>query len=230
MIDIFARLGERVFPERQILIRSRGEITHITLPSLLQASAVAVAVFATGALAYNLVTERDSTESASVQALKSELALAKRAADAAGAKLQQLDAERQANGVQTDADETAAAVEVATLTARVQQLENGVQVASHQSAENRSLYEMTMAQLAQASTEEKRLKTEHDKLAAEKGKLENKVGELEAAKDQAERSLSAERAALRQKVAVLEQKMQKKPELGAAVADAPEAEADEPEA
>jgi murein DD-endopeptidase MepM/ murein hydrolase activator NlpD len=210
MIDIFSRFGERVFPERQILIRSRGEITHITLPSLLQASVVAAAIFGTGALAYDFVAMRDSTDSVAVQSLKSELALAKQAADAAGAKLQQLETERQARGDQADATEAAAAVDVAELTSRVRQLENGVQVASHQSAENRSLYETTAAQLAQMSTEEKRLKADHDKLAAEKGKLENKVGELEDAKDKADRSIAAERTALRQKVVELEQKMAKK--------------------
>jgi murein DD-endopeptidase MepM/ murein hydrolase activator NlpD len=226
MIDILSRFGERVFPERQILIRSRGEITHITLPSLLQASVVAAAIFGTGAIAYDLVLMRDSTDSAAVQSLTAELTLAKQAADTAGAKLQQLEAERQARGDQADANETAAAVDVATLTSRVHDLENGIQVASHQSAENRSLYEWTAAQLAQISTEEKRLKADHDKLAAEKGKLENKVDQLEEAKDKAERSIAAERAALRQKVVELQQKMQaKQPEHGQNVSDAEE---DEP--
>jgi murein DD-endopeptidase MepM/ murein hydrolase activator NlpD len=233
MIDIFSVMGERVFPERQILIRSRGEITHITLPSLLQASVAALAVFASGSLAYDVLMVRNSTDSVSVESLKSELARAREAADVAGAKLQQLDAERRGRGDQADASEAAAAVEVAALAARVRQLENGVQVASHQSAENRSLYETAAAQLAQVSNEDKRLKAEHDKLAAEKGKLENKVGELQEAKDQAERSIAAERTALRQKVAELEQKMQRKqpqlqlqPDHGTSVSDAPEA--DEP--
>ncbi|MEI9982796.1 MAG: peptidoglycan DD-metalloendopeptidase family protein [Aliidongia sp.] len=226
MIDILSRFGERVFPERQILIRSRGEITHITLPSLLQASVVAAAIFGTGAIAYDLVLMRDSTDSAVVQSLKAELTLAKQAVDTAGAKLQQLEIERQARGDQADANETAAAVDVATLTSRMHDLENGIQVASHQSAENRSLYESTAAQLAQISTEEKRLKADHDKLAAEKGKLENKVDQLEEAKDKAERSIAAERAALRQKVVELQQKMQaKQPEHGQNVSDAEE---DEP--
>jgi murein DD-endopeptidase MepM/ murein hydrolase activator NlpD len=223
MIDIFSRFGERVFPERQILIRSRGEITHITLPSLLQASVLTVTVVAIGAVGYNFILKRDSTDSVFVRSLKSELALAKQAADTAGARLQQLEAERQARGDQADAAESAAAIDVATLSARVRQLENGVQVASHQSAENRSLYESTAAQLAQVSNEEKRLKAEHDKLAAEKGKLENKVGELQEAKGQVERSVAVERAALRQKVAELEQKMAKK-DRGTNVSDAPEAE------
>jgi murein DD-endopeptidase MepM/ murein hydrolase activator NlpD len=224
MIDIFSRFGERVFPERQILIRSRGEITHITLPSLLQASVTAMAMVAIGATGYVTLLKRPSTESAFVQVLKSELALAQQAADTAGAKLQQLELDRQARGDQADAAEAAAAVDVATLSARVRQLENGIQVASHQSAENRSLYETTAAQLAQLSSEEKRLKAEHDKLAAEKGKLENKVGELQEAKGQAERSVAAERAALRQKVAELEQKMAKKAEHGTNVSEADEAE------
>src|ERR1700735_1838292 len=98
MIDIFARLGERVFPERQILIRSRGEITHITLPSLLQASVAFVAILGAGALAYDVAIMRDGVDSVAVQSLKTELALAKQAADAAGARLQQLEAERQARG------------------------------------------------------------------------------------------------------------------------------------
>jgi murein DD-endopeptidase MepM/ murein hydrolase activator NlpD len=229
MIDIFLRFGERVFPERQILIRSRGEITHITLPSLLQASVTAMAVVAISATGYIALLKRDSTQSAFVQALKSELALAQQAADTAGAKLQQLELERQARGDEADAAEAAAAVDVATLSARVRQLENGVQVASHQSAENRSLYETTAAQLAQLSSEEKRLKAEHDKLAAEKGKLENKVGELQEAKGQVERSVAAERAALRQKVAELEQKMAKKAERGTVEHGTNVSEADEAE-
>src|SRR5215469_1310776 len=80
MIDILSRLGERVFPERQILIRSRGEITHITLPSLLQASVAAVAVLGAGALAYDVTIMRDSADSAAVQSLQAELTLAKQAA------------------------------------------------------------------------------------------------------------------------------------------------------
>jgi murein DD-endopeptidase MepM/ murein hydrolase activator NlpD len=231
MLNIFSRWGERVFPERQILIRSRGEITHITLPSLIQASMIAATIFGTATVGYYALTTRNSMDSATVESLKAELALAEQAASAAGAKLQQLEAERQARGDQADASETAAAVEVATLAARVKQLENGIQVASHQSAENRSLYEVTAAQLAQIATEDKRLKAEHDKLAAEKGKLENKVGELEEAKDKAERSIAAERAALRQKVAELEQKMQKKQlDHGTNMSEAPEAEVDEPPA
>lgn len=212
MIDILSRFGERVFPERQILIRSRGEITHLTLPSLLQASFVAAAIFGTGALAYDLVAMRNSTDSDVVQSLKADLALAKQEADAAGAKLQQLEQERQARGDQPDPSETAAAVEVAQLTDRIRQLENGIQVAGHRSAENRSLYESAAAQLAQLTSEDKRLKAEQEKLAAEKGKLQSKVGELEEAKDKAEKSIAAERAALKQKVAELEQKMQRKPQ------------------
>jgi murein DD-endopeptidase MepM/ murein hydrolase activator NlpD len=227
MIDIFSRFGERVFPERQILIRSRGEITHITLPSLLQASVALVAILGAGAFAYDTAIMRDSVDTVAVQSLKTELALAKQAADAAGAKLQQLELERQARGDQADANEAAAAVDVATLTSRVHDLENGIQVSSHQSAENRSLYESTAAQLAQLTSEEKRLKTEHDKLAAEKGKLENKVDQLEEAKDKAERSIAAERSALKQKVVELQQKMQAKQqapvvEHGTNVSDAEE--------
>ena len=214
MIDILSRFGERVFPERQILIRSRGEITHITLPSLLQASVVAAVIFGTAAVGYDVVSMRDSADSAAVQSLKAELAVAKQAADAASAKLQQLDADRQARGEQADATEAAAAADVTQLTARMHDLENGIQVASHQSAENRSLYESTAAQLAQISTEEKKLK-------AEKGKLENKVDELQEAKEKVERSISAERAALRQKVAELEQKISKRlQDHGTAVSDA----------
>jgi len=213
MINILSRLGERVFPERQILIRTRGEITHVTLPSLLQASVAAVAIFGAGAFVYNTAFMPNSAETAAVQSLKTELALAKQAADAAGAKLQQLEAERQARGDQADASEAQAAVDVATLTARVRDLENGVQVASHRSAENRSLYENSVAQLAQLTTEEKKLKADHDKLAAEKGKLEDKVDQLEEAKDKAERSIAAERAALKQKVVELQQKMQAKQQV-----------------
>ncbi len=227
MIDILSRFGERVFPERQILIRSRGEITHITLPGLLQASVAFVAILGGGALAYDVAVTRDGVDSVAVQSLKTELALAKQAADAAGARLQQLEAERQARGDQADANEAAAAVDVATLTSRVHDLEHGIQVSSHQSAENRSLYESTAAQLAQLTSEEKRLKTEHDKLAAEKGKLEDKVDQLEEAKDKAERSIAAERNALKQKVVELQQKMQAKQqapvvEHGTNVSDAEE--------
>jgi murein DD-endopeptidase MepM/ murein hydrolase activator NlpD len=213
------------------LIRSRGEITHITLPGLLQVTMIIATVCGSGAVGYYALKMRNSTDSSAVQSLQEELAIARQAADAAGTKLQQLDAQRLARGGQADPNEAAAAVEVATLTSRVKQLENGIQVASHQSAENRSLYETTAAQLVQVATEEKKLKAEQEKLSAEKGKLESKVGELEEEKDKQERSIAAERAALRQKVAELEQKMTKRQlgdHGGVNVSSLPETEADEP--
>jgi murein DD-endopeptidase MepM/ murein hydrolase activator NlpD len=210
MIDKFSRLGERLFPERQILVRSRGEVTHITLPGLLQAAVVGVSLVGAAALGVTTLWPSTGGDTVAVEALKSELALAKQAADAAGARLHEIDIQRRAHGELADSIEAAAAVDVATLTDRVKQLEGNLYVASHQSAENRSLYEHAVAQLEKLTNEDKRLKADHEKLAAEKGKLQSKVGELEVEKDKAERSVALEREKLKQKVAELDLKMQAK--------------------
>lgn len=236
MIDILSRFGERVFPERQILIRSRGEIINVTLPSMFQASVAIAAMLSAIAVAYDFAAQHDrSAQMAAVETLKSNLAEARQVADAADAKLQTLEAERDARGDQQQdaaeaAAQTAAAArtDVEALTARIQELENSVQVASHQSAENHSLYESTAAQLAQLTSEEKRLKAEHDKLAAEKGKLESKLDEMQEANDRASRSIATERAVMRQKMAELGEKTKPPGKSLDRAAPDDEAEAEEP--
>jgi murein DD-endopeptidase MepM/ murein hydrolase activator NlpD len=225
MIDIFSRFGERVFPERQILIRSRGEIINVTLPSMFQAAVAVAAMLSAAAVTYDFAAQRDRSAQVAVETLRSHLAAARQAAEAAETKLQQLEAERVARGDQLDAAEagaqTAAQADVEALTARVQELENSVQVASHQSAENHSLYESTAAQLAQLTSEEKRLK-------AEKGKLESKLDELQEANDRASRNIATERALMRQKMADLEEKTKLPGKSLDRPAATDEAEADEP--
>jgi murein DD-endopeptidase MepM/ murein hydrolase activator NlpD len=211
MVDIVSRLGERYFPERQILIRSRGKVTNITLPSLLQLGIVSASLVAGGAFGLSALSSHDHQEAASVTALKGQLADAMQAAQDASARLRQLDAQRQARGDAADAVEAAAAVDVATLTDRVTQLQASLDQAAHQNAESRTLYERAMAQLDKLTNEEKHLKADQEKLTAEKGKLQVKLGEIEEEKDKVERGGAAERATLKQKVAELEQKLRAQP-------------------
>ncbi|HVJ52295.1 MAG TPA: peptidoglycan DD-metalloendopeptidase family protein [Aliidongia sp.] len=217
MIDNISRLGERVFPERQILIHSRGKITHLTLPSLLQAGVVAISLAGAASFGISALSPHGE-DAAAITQLKQQLAEAKQAADAAGARLQQLDTQRQARGEAADATEAAAAVDVATLTDRVKQLEGNLDQATQKTAETKSLYDRAAAQLEKLAGEQKRMKADQEKLAAEKGKLQTKVGELEDEKDKAERGIAGEREKLRQKVAELELKLRFNPSLGSAPA------------
>ncbi len=220
MIDSISRLGERLFPERQILIRSRGKITHLTLPSLLQAGVVTLALAGVGVAGAGILTAQDRRAAEELTQLKQQLAQAKEAAGAADARLHALDADRQARGDAADAAEAAAAADAATLSDKIKQLQANLDQSTHQNAESRSLYERAVAQLDKLTGEQKKLKADQDKmkadqekLAAEKGKLQSRVGELEDEKDKEERSIAGERDKLKQKVAELEQKLKTQPAL-----------------
>jgi len=220
MIGTLSRIGERLFPDRQVLIRSNGQVTHLNLSSTFQMSVVAASFMSVAAIAltslvarpdYDLNMQVDANSSQAdlaraVEALKSQLADATSAADKADSRVKSLADQRKdaAPTADGDAQQAAAELDAAKLTERVAQLQSDIQVLGVQNAQNRSLYEHTAEQLAQATNERM-------KLTAEKGKLQKSMGELAQAKDAAEKTISADRERLKLKVSELEKKLATKP-------------------
>lgn len=216
MIGTLSRLGGRLFPDRQVLIRSNGQVTHLNLSSTFQMSVVAASVMSVAAIALtslaskpdfsvDLQVDAGSSQAElarAVEALKAQLADAKSAAEQADSRVKTLadqrkDADPSADG---DAQQAAAELDAAKLTERVAQLETDIKILGVQNAQNRSLYEHTAEQLAQATSD-------RQKLTAEKGKLQKSMGELAQAKDAAEKTISADRERLKLKVGELEKKL-----------------------
>ncbi|MDB5360799.1 MAG: peptidase [Rhodospirillales bacterium] len=220
MIGTLSRLGERLFPDRQVLIRSNGQVTHLNLSSTFQMSVVAASFMSVAAITLtSLATKTDSdlnmqvdanssqAELArAVEALKAQLADATSAADKADSRVKSLADQRKATAPTADGDaqQAAAELDAAKLTERVAQLQSDITILGAQNAQNRSLYEHTAQQLAQATNERM-------KLTAEKGKLQKSMGELAQAKDAAEKTISADRERLKLKVNELERKLATKP-------------------
>ena len=217
MIGILSRLGERLFPDRQILIRSNGQVTHLNLSSTFQMSAVAASVMSVAAIAltslaskpdpaFDLQVDGGASQAdlaRAVEALKAQLADAKSAAEQADSRVKTLADQRKDNtepSADGDAQQAAAELDAAKLTERVAQLESDIKILGVQNAQNRSLYEHTAEQLAQATSD-------RQKLTAEKGKLQKSMGELAQAKDAAEKTISADRERLKLKVSELEKKL-----------------------
>ena len=141
-----------------------------------------------------------------VELLKTQLADATSAADKADSRVKSLADQRKdaAPTADGDAQQAAAELDAAKLTERVAQLQSDIKILGAQNAQNRSLYEHTAEQLAQATNERM-------KLTAEKGKLQKSMGELAQAKDAAEKTISADRERLKLKVSELEKKLATKP-------------------
>jgi len=183
--------------------------------SVVAASFMSVAAIALTSLVarpdYDLNMQVDANSSQAdlaraVEALKSQLADATSAADKADSRVKSLADQRKdaAPTADGDAQQAAAELDAAKLTERVAQLQSDIQVLGVQNAQNRSLYEHTAEQLAQATNERM-------KLTAEKGKLQKSMGELAQAKDAAEKTISADRERLKLKVSELEKKLATKP-------------------
>lgn len=220
MIGTLSRIGERLFPDRQVLIRSNGQVTHLNLSSTFQMSVVAASLMSVAAIALtslvarpdhdlNMQVDGNSSQAElarAVEALKSQLADATSAADKADSRVKSLADQRKdaAPTADGDAQQAAAELDAAKLTERVAQLQSDIQILGAQNAQNRSLYEHTAEQLAQATNERM-------KLTAEKGKLQKSMGELAQAKDAAEKTISADRERLKLKVSELEKKLATKP-------------------
>ena len=175
--------------------------------SVVAASFMSVAAIALTSLVarpdYDLNMQVDANSSQAdlaraVEALKSQLADATSAADKADSRVKSLADQRKdaAPTADGDAQQAAAELDAAKLTERVAQLQSDIQVLGVQNAQNRSLYEHTAEQLAQATNERM-------KLTAEKGKLQKSMGELAQAKDAAEKTISADRERLKLKVSEL---------------------------
>lgn len=220
MIGILSRLGERLFPDRQILIRSNGQVTHLNLSSPFQMSVVAASFMSVAAITLtslasktdsdlNMQVDANSSQAElarAVEVLKAQLADATAAADKADSRVKSLADQRKAADPTADGDaqQAAAELDAAKLTERVAQLQSDIKILGAQNAQNRSLYEHTAQQLAQATNERM-------KLTAEKGKLQKSMGELAQAKDAAEKTISADRERLKLKVNELERKLATKP-------------------
>jgi len=157
----------------------------------------------------NVQVEANSSQAdlaRAVAALKTQLAAATSAADKADSRLKSL-ADRRKDAAPTadgDAQQAAAELDAAKLTERVAQLQSDIQILGAQNEQNRSLYERTAEQLAQATNDRM-------KLTAEKGKLQKSMGELAQAEDAAEKAISADRERLKLKVSELEKKLATKP-------------------
>ena len=241
MIGTLSRLGERLFPDRQVLIRSNGQVTHLNLSSTFQMSVVAATFMSVAAITLtslaaksdeglNMQVDANSSQAElarAVELLKTQLADATSAADKADSRVKSLADQRKdaAPTADGDAQQAAAELDAAKLTERVAQLQSDIKILGAQNAQNRSLYEHTAEQLAQATNERM-------KLTAEKGKLQKSMGELAQAKDAAEKTISADRERLKLKVSELEKKLATKPVQRAEVvgkldAEQPAAEAEE---
>ena len=221
MIGTLSRLGERLFPDRQVLIRSNGQVTHLNLSSMFQMSVAAASLMSVAAITLtslatrsdfdlNMQVDANSSQAdlaRAVEVLKAQLADATSAADKADSRVKSLADHRKdgAPSADGDAQQAAAELDAAKLTERVAQLQNDIQILGAQNAQNRSLYEHTAEQLAQATNERM-------KLTAEKGKLQKSMGELAQAKDAAEKTISADRERLKLKVSELEKKLATKPQ------------------
>lgn len=220
MIGTLSRLGERLFPDRQVLIRSNGQVTHLNLSSTFQMSVVAASFMSVAAITLtslasksddgiNMQVDANSSQAElarAVELLKTQLADATSAADKADSRVKSLADQRKdaAPTADGDAQQAAAELDAAKLTERVAQLQSDIKILGAQNAQNRSLYEHTAEQLAQATNERM-------KLTAEKGKLQKSMGELAQAKDAAEKTISADRERLKLKVSELEKKLATKP-------------------
>ncbi|HLZ66425.1 MAG TPA: peptidoglycan DD-metalloendopeptidase family protein [Aliidongia sp.] len=208
-------------------------MTHLNLSSTLQMSVVAASFMSVAAIALtSLASKPDSDLAAQVDAnssqadlaqavaaLKAQLADAKAAADQADTRVKTLADQRKdaAPSADGDAQQAAAELDAAKLTERVAQLQSDLKILGAQNAQNRSLYEHTAEQLAQATNERM-------KLTAEKGKLQKSMGELAQAKDAVEKTIAADRERLKLKVAELERKLATKPVQRAEVTSKLEAE------
>ena len=220
MIGTLSRLGERLFPDRQVLIRSNGQVTHLNLSGTFQMSVAAASLMSVAAIALTTLVAKPDTDlnmqvdasssqadlARAVEVLKAQLADATSAADKADNRLKSLADQRKGGAAPADGDaqQAAAELDAAKLTERVAQLQSDIKILSEQNAQNRSLYEHTAEQLAQATNERM-------KLTAEKGKLQKSMGELAQAKDAAEKAISADRERLKLKVGELERKLAAKP-------------------
>ncbi|HEV2674615.1 MAG TPA: peptidoglycan DD-metalloendopeptidase family protein [Aliidongia sp.] len=198
------------------MIRSNGQVTQLNLSSMFQMSVVAASVMSVAAialtslaakseLAIDLQVDAGSSQAElarAVEALKTQLADAKSAADQADSRVKTLADQRKdtAPSADGDAQQAAAELDAAKLTERVAQLESDIKILGVQNAQNRSLYEHTAEQLAQATSD-------RQKLTAEKGKLQKSMGELAQAKDAAEKTISADRERLKLKLGELEKKL-----------------------
>jgi len=221
MIGTLSRIGERLFPDRQVLIRSNGQVTHLNLSSRFQMSVVAASLMSVAAITLTSLATRSDVDlnmqvdanssqadlARAVEALKAQLAEATSAADKADSRVKSLADQRKDNAPTADGDaqQAAAELDAAKLTERVAQLQSDIQILGAQNAQNRSLYEHTAEQLAQATNERM-------KLTAEKGKLQKSMGELAQAKDAAEKTISADRERLKLKVSELEKKLATRPQ------------------
>jgi murein DD-endopeptidase MepM/ murein hydrolase activator NlpD len=222
MNGTLSRLGARLFPDRQVLIRSNGQVTHLNLSSALQMSVVAASLVSVAAISLSAVSSNSSKPdldlnlqvdggasqadlARAVETLKQQLADAKAAAQQADSRVKTLADQGQDAAASPDgqAQQTAAELDAAKLAERVAQLENDIKVLGVQNDQNRSLYEHTAEQLAQATNE-------RQKLTAEKGKLQKSMGELAQAKDAAEKTIAADRERLKLKVSELEKKLASK--------------------
>ncbi|WP_189048377.1 M23 family metallopeptidase [Aliidongia dinghuensis] len=183
--------------------------------SVLSVAAVALTTFIPTTLTpksdadLNLQVDASSSQAElarAVETLKAQLAEAQSAAQLADSRVKTLADQRKdaAPSADGDAQQAAAELDAAKLTERVAQLENDLKILGAQNAQNRSLYEQTAEQLAQATTE-------RQKLTAEKGKLQKSIGELAQAKDAAEKTIAADRERLKLKVSELEKKLATRP-------------------
>jgi len=191
MFETFSWIGERVFPERQLVVRSAGKAHEIAIPGSVQAATALALIVAVGTIGIAGVqaAKTEGKMAASVQALTTALAQAQAKADSAQQQLQLLAATGQESGKQDDAasDPAALAQQVA---GRIQTLEQSLQAADAQ---------------------QQALQADREKLASETGKLTTKVGELEKDKQKfskADKTVATERDELRAKVAELQGKLQ----------------------
>jgi murein DD-endopeptidase MepM/ murein hydrolase activator NlpD len=196
--------------------------------SIVAASFMSVAAISLTSLAaksdadLNMQVDANSSQAdlaQAVTALKAQLADAKAAADQADTRVKTLADQRKdaAPSADGDAQQAAAELDAAKLSERVAQLQDDLKILGAQNAQNRSLYEHTAEQLAQATNERM-------KLTAEKGKLQKSMGELAQAKDAVEKTIAADRERLKLKVAELEKKLATKPVQRAEVTSKLEAE------
>jgi murein DD-endopeptidase MepM/ murein hydrolase activator NlpD len=221
MIGTLSRLGGRLFPDRQVLIRSNGQVTHLNLSSTFQMTVVAASVMSVAAIALTSLASKPDRDldmqvdanasqaelTQAVAALKAQLADAKNAADQADSRVKTLaDQQKDASpSADSAAQQAAAELDAAKLTERVAQLQDDLKILGAQNAQNRSLYEHTAEELAQATNDRM-------KLTAEKGKLQKTMGELAQAKDAVEKTIAADRERLKLKVTELEKKLATKPQ------------------
>jgi len=187
VFQTLSEIGKRYFPDRQILIRGRGEVSEVILSTRLQA-ATAVGLVVTilvGAGAGAATIRAHAQLAAKAEMMALELADARN--DSARAQ-QELALLAEGGDSASKADEgTDSAALAQRIADRIRTLQQQLQAANDRQAA---------------------LKEERAKLASQTGQLKNEVGQLEQSKAKDEKSIALERDQLRQKVAELQNRLQ----------------------